>query len=53
MNSLYDFIVTMIIWILVLGLLIGFFSTFWWLILIVVAVGVISIIIINVNKDGK
>lgn len=50
MNSLYDFIVTMIIWILVLGLLIGFFSTFWWLILMIGVIGGISVI---ANKIGK
>ena len=50
MNSLYDFIVTMIIWILVLGLLIGFFSTFWWLILIMGVIGGICIIASRFNK---
>ena len=44
MNNLYDFIVTMIIWILVLGLLIGFFSTFWWLILMIGVIGGIGVI---------
>ena len=50
MNSLYDFIVTMIIWILVLGLLIGFCSTFWWLILIIGVIGGISVIAIRFGK---
>ena len=50
MNSLYDFIVTIIIWILVLGLLIGFFSTFWWLILMI---GVISGIGVIASRVGK
>ena len=50
MNSLYDFIVTMIIWILVLGLLIGFFSTFWWLILMIGVIGGIGVIAIRVGK---
>ena len=50
MNNLYDFIVTMIIWILVLGLLIGFFSTFWWLILIIGIIGGIGVIAIRFGK---
>ena len=50
MNSLYDFIVIMIIWILVLGLLIGFFSTFWWLILMMGIIGGISVIAIRFGK---
>lgn len=50
MNSLYDFIITMIIWILVLGLLIGFFSTFWWLILIIGVIGGIGVIASRVGK---
>lgn len=50
MNSLYDFIVTMIIWILVLGLLIGFFSTFWWLILMIGVIGGIGIIASRFSK---
>ena len=50
MNNLYDFIVTMIIWILVLGLLIGFFSTFWWLILMIGVIGGIGVIASRVAK---
>ena len=50
MNNLYDFIVTMVIWILVLGLLIGFFSTFWWLILIIGVIGGIGVIASKVGK---
>ena len=50
MNSLYDFIVTMIIWILVLGLLIGFFSTFWWFILMIGVIGGIGVIASRVGK---
>ena len=50
MNSLYDIIVFLIIWILVLGLLIGFFSTFWWLILMMGVIGGIGVI---ANRVGK
>ena len=50
MNSLYDFIVNIIILMLVLGLLIGFFSTCWWLILIMGVIGGIGVIASRVGK---
>lgn len=50
MNSLYDIIVFLMVWILVLGLLIGFFSTFWWLILMMGVVGGIGVIASKVGK---
>ena len=50
MNSLYDIIVFLIIWILVLGRLIGFVSTFWWLILMMGVIGGIGVIASRVSK---
>lgn len=53
MNSLYDFIITMVIWLLVMALLIAFFSTFWRLLLVLGIVGGIRVVASKVGKDRK